>query len=302
MNRGTVITGASGLLGFNWSLKASVAGPVVMVLHERIVSVYGARICKLDLGSYASIRNLLEKERPIRVIHTVALANVEECEAKPQEAYKVNVSYAENVAKACRDTGIKLVHISTDHLFDGKHAFAREDLLPNPLNVYGKTKAEAEVRVGNICGDALIVRTNFYGWGPSYRASFSDALIHSLRLGRQLNLFDDVYYTPTLIERVIEAVDILIQEGASGVYNVVGDERLSKYEFGIALAKEFGLDRTLIRRGRLDEMTNLVIRPRDMSLSSNKLKAMIGRGLGGVSEHLKRLREMERFGINLENL
>ena len=105
-----------------------------------------------------------------------------------------------------------------------------------------------------------------------------------------------------MIERVIEAVDILIQEGASGVYNVVGDERLSKYEFGIALAKEVGLDRTLIRRGRLDEMTNLVIRPKDMSLSSNKLKAMIGRGLGSVSDHLKRLREMERFGINLENL
>lgn len=292
------ITGASGLLGINWALAACVREPVVMVLHDRQVAVPGARSCRLDLGSPDHIRVLLERERPERLIHTVALTSIEECEKNPQLAYKINVLIAENVALACRDTGVKLVHISTDMLFDGGRAFAREYWRPDPLNVYGKTKAEAEVRVGAICRDVLIVRTNFYGWGPIYRPSFSDRIIGSLRRGQPINLFDNVFYTPTLIKKVIDAIDVLVRNGASGIYNLVGDDRVSKYEFGMALAEEFGLDGGLIRKRGIEEMPQLVQRPRDMSLSSAKLKADIGKGLGGLDEHLNILRNMENCRLN----
>lgn len=298
MGSGTVITGASGLLGINWALKACIGGPVTMVLHDRHVAVPSARLCRLDLNSADLIREMLAQLRPARLIHTVGLASVEGCEQNPKLAHKINVSIAENVAQACRDTVVKLVHISTDHLFDGCRAFAREDWWPEPLNVYGKTKAEAEVKVSEICSDALIVRTNFYGWGPIYRPSFSDTIIGALRRGQSLNLFDDVFYTPTLIEPVIQAVDSLVEKGASGIFNIVGDDRVSKYEFGIALAKAFALDSTLIRKGSIEDMPQLVRRPRDMSLTNAKLKSVIGRGLGSLDAHITMLRNLENSGLN----
>jgi dTDP-4-dehydrorhamnose reductase len=294
----TVITGASGLLGINWALKACISDPVVMVLHDRHVAVPRTRFCRLDLNSPDLIREMLDQVRPARLIHTVGLTSVEACEQNPGLAYKINVSITANVAQACRDTGVKLVHISTDHLFDGCRAFAREDWRPKPLNVYGKTKAEAEAMVGEICNDALIIRTNFYGWGPLYRPSFSDTIIGALRRGQTLNLFDDVFYTPTLIELVIEAVNALVEKEASGIYNVVGDDRVSKYEFGLALAKVFSLDSTLIRRGSIEDMPQLVRRPRDMSLANTKLKVDIGRGLGSLDTHLAMLRNLENSGLN----
>jgi dTDP-4-dehydrorhamnose reductase len=264
-----------------------------MILHNRQITLPGVRSCRLDLSSTNSVRALLERERPGLLVHTVALTSVELCEQNPTLAHQINVVLAESIAVACRDTGVKLVYISTDHLFDGSQPNAREDWVLTPLNVYGKTKGKAEDRVGKICKDALIIRTNFYGWGPDYRPSFSDILVRALREGRSLTLFDDVHYTPTLMEPMIEAVNELIVGGATGIYHLVGDDRVSKFEFGLALAEEFGLDRRQIRRGSIEDMPHLVRRPKDMSLSSAKVRAVLGRGLGGLHEHLSRLRELE---------
>jgi dTDP-4-dehydrorhamnose reductase len=302
MSGGTAITGASGLLGINWALQAYVREPVIMILHDRQIPLPGAQSWRLDLSSPDGVRALLEQERPGLLIHTVALTSVEVCEQNPSLAHKINVSLAENVAVACRYTGVKLVHISTDHLFDGSRPNAREDWMPVPLNVYGKTKGEAEDRVSEICQDALIIRTNFYGWGPDYRPSFSDMVVRALREGRSLTLFDDVHYTPTLMEPMIEAVNELVGSGAAGIYHLVGDDRVSKFEFGMALAEEFGLDRGQIRRGSIEDMPQLVRRPKDMSLSNAKLKAALGRGLGGLHMHLRRLREMENSDLNPSRL
>lgn len=206
------------------------------------------------------------------------------------------------MAQACRDVGVKLVHISTDNLFDDHQAFAQEDWPPAPLNIYGKTKTEAEAKIGEICKDALIVRTNFYGWGPGYRHSFSDTVIWALQRGQSLTLFDNVFYTSMLIEPMIDAVEIPVREGASGIYNVAGDGRVSKFEFGVALADKFGLDGNLIRKCSIGDRPALVRQPRDMSLSNAKLRSALGRGLGGIHEHQERLPNMEHSAMNPSRL
>jgi len=290
-----VITGASGLLGMNWSCAAAEKGSVLMLLHEREVAVPGARVYKSDLRSVIELTKLLELERPDALIHTVALTNVELCEQEPELAYQVNVDIAQNVALACRESGVKMVHISTDHLFDGGLPFATEEWLPKPVNVYGKTKAQAESRVLDICNDALVVRTNFYGWGTDYRRSFSDFVVSELRRGERINLFDDVFYTPLLMEELIRAVDELLQVDASGIFNLCGDDRVSKYEFGMALAETFGLNSGLIKRAAFADTTNLIKRPKDMSLSNAKFQLTLGRGLGDLSAHLEMLRRLEPY-------
>ncbi len=169
-----------------------------------------------------------------------------------------------------------------------------------PNNVYGRTKSEAEKRVLEAHPQALVIRTNFYGWGSSYRHSFSDLIIGSLRAGEELTLFKDVLYTPILIETVSQAAHDLVNLQASGILHVVGDERISKYDFGLRAAEKFDLDPGLISPGLLSEQATLVQRPFDMSLSNQTACDLLGRKLGGVDEHLTRLVQQEELGFARE--
>jgi dTDP-4-dehydrorhamnose reductase len=296
-----LITGGSGLLALNWALAVRDRCEVVLGLHKRNVSLSGVSVKTIDLDSVESFARVLEEIKPQVVIHTAGLASIEKCESQPELAHHVNVTLTSNVATACTLHEIKLVHISTDHLFSGEEPFATEGQPVAPKNVYGSTKAEAEYRVLEINSKALVIRTNFYGWGTSYRNSFSDAVINAVRAKRELTLFQDIFYTPILAEVTALTVHDLIDLEVSGVFNVVGDERLSKYEFGLKIAAEFGLDPKRIIPGLLYEHPHLVQRPQDMSLSNQRARDLLGRRLGSVQEHIARLHQQEFNGLAQES-
>jgi dTDP-4-dehydrorhamnose reductase len=243
---------------------------------------------------------ILEEIKCQVVVNTAGLASVEQCESEPELAYHVNVTIASNVAKACANLGIKLVHISTDHLFSGEQAMVTEDQPTAPVNVYGRTKAEAEHRVSEINPGALVIRTNFYGWGTSYRQSFSDMVIKELRLNREITLFQDVSYTPILIEHAAKIVHKLINLKVSGIFHVVGDDRITKYEFGLRIAEKFGLDPSKIVPGFLANQSQLTQRPFDMSLSNSKVRNVLGRPVGDIQEQIAKLHQQEFNGLAQE--
>lgn len=300
MNSTILITGGSGLLALNWALTVRDRYSVILGLHEREISLAGVEGRRIDLESVNHLMRTLEAVQPQTVIHTACLTSVEACEAKPDLAHHINVELAVNVAQACAKLGLPLVHISTDHLFSGEASLVDETHPVMPINAYGRTKAEAESRVLEAHPQAIVMRTNFYGWGTSYRRSFSDVIIETLQAGKKLTLFKDVFYTPILIEAATQAVHELINLEACGIFHVVGDERISKYEFGLMIAKEFNLDSSLIRPGLLSDQASLVQRPYDMSLANQKICNLLGRKLGGVDEHIARLRQQKQNGLTQE--
>ena len=224
------------------------------------------------------------------------LTSVEQCEQQLRDAEHANAGLTKNVAIATHELGIKLVHISTDHLFSGSRPKVAEDEVPEPLNVYARTKLQAEEQAREANPKALIIRTNFFGWGHLYRQSFSDWIITSLRSGRRITMFENVYFTPILVDRLALATHEIVTKETSGVLNIVGDERLSKYDFAIGLAERFGLSKALIVRGRMDESKPRVRRPHDMSLDNTKASRLLGRRLGTVNEFLEGLYEQEKHG------
>jgi dTDP-4-dehydrorhamnose reductase len=252
------------------------------------------------LESTDQLCRLFDELEPAIVIHAAGITNIEACEANPELARHTNVDLATHVARACMHTGRVFVQVSTDHLFSGDTPTVSEEHLVSAQNIYGRTKADAELRVLDACPQALVVRTNFYGWGPSYRPSFSDKIVSALRSGKEAELFEDVYYTPIVIESLVSAVHELIDRKAQGIFQVVGDERLSKYEFGVKIAETFRLDANLLRRISLTDRHYLVRRPHDMSLSNQKTCHALGRKLGGVHEHLAILHRQEQVGIARE--
>ena len=300
MNDPVWITGGSGLLALNWAIALRDRNPVTLGLHKRNVTLAGVNTHRSSLETVDEVLRALDVIEPRLVVHAAGLTNVEVCEAEPRLAQHVNVDLAANVALACAQRGLPLVHASTDHLFRGDEAFVSETHQVAPRNVYGQTKAEAESRVLEAYPEALVVRTNFYGWGPTYRRSFSDMIIESLRRGEEITLFTDVFYTPLLVEVLRQAVFGLSLVKAGGIFHVVGDERVSKYDFGVKIARHFRLDPNLIRRGTLSDQPALVDRPRDMSLSNKKARGLLGRSLGGIDEHLALLHKQEQLGLTQE--
>ena len=300
MKKAVLITGGSGLLALNWAMAIRDRYSVTLCLHNRRTSLAGIDALQIDLESINHLVCAFETIQPQIVIHAAGCTSVEECEAKPDLARHVNVDLAVNVAKVCAKLDVPLVHISTDHLFSGDTALADEMHQTAPRNIYGQTKAEAELRVLEAHAQALVIRTNFYGWGPSYRASFSDVVLEALRSGKGMTLFKDVFYTPILIEVVVRAVHDLIALRASGIFHVAGDERISKYEFGLKIAKGFNLASDRILAGFLADRPQLVRRPYDMSLSTQKICRVLGRDLGGVDEHIARLYQQEQDGFARE--
>lgn len=292
-----LITGGAGLLGMNWALSGRNKYAVTVGMHNRDIFLPHVEKAKISLASITSIIDSLNRIKPDLVIHTVGLTNIERCELHPEEARYINVELAANVAKSCARLGVPLVHISSDHLFSGHEEFVGEEQPVNPQNIYAHTKAEAEVEVLKQYPHALVVRTNFYGWGLPYRISFSDFIINNFRSGKSLTLFQDVFYTPLDMDELIRAVHALVVKNANGIFHVVGDERISKYQFGLKVAEHFKLDSNLINVGNISDNLSLVKRPADMSLSNEKTCNMLGRNLGGIDEQLIRLKEQETTGF-----
>lgn len=282
-----LITGGSGLLAVNWFYYKSNDFKVYLGLNERQIHPYGSEVIFLDFSSANSFVKQLEVINPSVVVHTAGITNVEICERKPELAFNVNVELSCIVARATEHLNIPLVHISTDHLFKGNDSMLAENQPYCAVNEYGRTKALAEMHVCDINPEALIIRTNFYGWGTSYRRSFSDQIIDTLRKKQSISLFNDVYYTPILIKYLVKTVHELLDKKAHGIFHVVSDDRVSKYEFGVLIAEKFGLDKSLINKSTLRSNTNLVGRPTDMSLSNEKVRNLLGRGgLGTVKQHI----------------
>ncbi len=295
-----LLTGGSGLLALNWALATRDNYSVTLGLNHRNVSLAGVDSLLLDLESMENFSHSLSILRPDVVIHTVGLASVELCEKNPEFARHVNAEIAEMVAKVCATQGVRLVYISTDHLYTGDEPLMTEDHPVSPINVYGKTKAEAETLVLTACPQAIVVRTNFFAWGTSYRKSFSDFIIDGLRSGKSITLFEDVFYTPILVETLSIAVHELLDKSANGIINVVGDDRLSKYEFGIRLAEKFCLDKNLIKLGSISNCFDMIKRPKDMSISNHKVCKILGRKIGDINAQITRLFDQEESGMALE--
>ena len=293
--RGTLlITGGAGLLGINWARYCAGSWRLVLTRNRRKVSPDFGEVLPLPLSDPDAIARALDRIEPQMVVHTAGMTSVEQCEADPEGARSANVEAPANLAAACDARGIKLISISTDHLFDTREPMIPETAECRPLNVYAHTKADGEKAVLDACPDAIVARTNFFCWGTSYRHSFSDWIIGSLRAGRRVRLYADVYFTPVLADELARAVHELADLGAAGIYNVASDTRLSKHEFGHRVASQFGLNASLIDEGLLTDHVSPAARPREMSLSNAKLTEKLGRPIGDVDSHLRVLAEQEQ--------
>lgn len=290
------VTGISGRLGLNLALQTRERFQVSGCYYTHPIVLDGIRPLKLDVTSFGALEQALRQIRPDVIVHTAGLTNVEGCEANPMLAYRLHVEATQHVAKIANALGAQLVHISTDHLFDGTSPWKTEADSPVPLNTYAKTKWQAEQVVLQVCPDALIIRTNFFGWGTSVRMSFSDWILRALAQQRELTMFSDVFFTPILINDLVDVMIELIVRGATGIFHVAGSERLTKYDFALRMAEVFGSPKNRIRAISVEDFPFKARRPKDMSLSSRKVESCLQVRMPTPEEGLERLKRLHEEG------
>lgn len=288
-----LLIGATGLLGSSWAQFAKGAYEVIGTLHEREHRLAGVNYCHLNLDDCNKLKSTIVETRAQIVINCMGMTNVDECEVNPERAHYCNVVLAENIAISCATTKVKFVHISTDHVFDGSQAMRTETDVTEAVNTYARTKILGEERVLRACPNALIIRTNFYGIGTYYRRSFSDLILDKLRSHQPIYLFTDAFFTPILMENLFEDTHSLLDGKECGIFNVVGDVRVSKFEFGVSVAKVFNLDESLIRPSLLTDRKDLTLRPLDLSLSNDKLYSVIDKVRCSLRAELAQLKQLE---------
>ena len=274
------------MLAFMWSDLWKEKFNVFLGLNRRWVELEGTNSLQISNDSI-DLKTILKKNQIDILINCSGLTGVEECEEKFTVANQLNGLLPGQLANIASELNIKFIHISTDHLFDGTKKMYTEKDETNPLNNYALTKLLGETQVFQNNNDAIVIRTNFFGKGPNYKSSFSDKIISSLKKNKKITLFDNVYYTPIHINEISEIVDILICNDVSGIFNISSNERITKYEFGLMIAKKLNFNPDLIIPIKIEQKKNLIIRPKDMSLSNEKIKKYTGRNISSLLNQIE---------------
>ena len=275
-----LVTGASGLLGLNLAL--SVAGQaggshlVYGTVKEHPIKTTAFTTIQIDLRIPGAVERLLEQTQPDWVIHCAAMANVDACEADPEQARQLNSELPEELARHVARGGARLVHISTDAVFDGQKGDYSEEDIPNPLGVYARTKLEGERRVAAANSEAIIARVNLFGWSLSGSRSLGEFFFNNLSAGKPVRGFTDVFFCPLLANHISPILLQMHEKKLRGLYHVVSRECVSKYEFGVRIAQRFGLDESLITPTSVVDAGLMARRSPNLTLRTEKLAAALG--------------------------
>ena len=217
---------------------------------------------QLDITNRGDVKSLVMSYRPDVIVNTAAISSVDQCEQQRDAAWRVNVNGIEHLTVAARLIGAKVIHLSTDYVFDGKYGPYAEGDRVNPINYYGKTKLAGEnVVIAGGVPYAILRVILLFGTGVNLKNNFATWVIENLRAGKRIRCAVDQVCNPTYVGTVANAVLNVIEHDASGLFHVCDADRLSRYEFAAKIAATFAMDGTLIEKVNSADLGQAAPRP-----------------------------------------
>ena len=269
-----LVTGAGGMLGSD--LMARLEGR-----HEAV----GVDVDDFDITDELAARDAVAALRPGWVIHLAAYTNVDGCEGDPDTAHRVNAEGAGNIAKACWGVRARMLHVSTDYVYDGRKdaPYAETDPV-GPLNAYGASKLKGERAVLRVLPDALVVRTSWlFGLnGPN----FVEAILRQVGVKDELPVVDDQVGSPTFTVDLADALARLVEAGASGIVHVSNSGECSWYDYARRILELAGITGITVRPVSTEKLGRPALRPAYSVLSNERYAAITGHRLRAWDEAL----------------
>lgn len=277
-----LITGASGMLGSTFVKKWQENYEVFSTDKKNFTKGPAENFLPFNLLS-ESYEALVNWAKPNVIIHCAAITNVDYCEENPEQAMAVNAESVNKILKYSSDS--RLIFISSDSVFpDGIHLASEMDQT-SPENVYGKTKAEGEKYIKESIGSHVAVRTTIVGKNINpLNQGFVEWVVNSVKNEKEINLFDDVLFTPISTWHLINELEFIMENSISGIVHIAGKEPVSKYDFGSRICEGLGLDTTFIKKSSIDNIHFKAKRSKDQTMDSSYYHALSNRSLPSVDE------------------
>lgn len=244
---------------------------------------------KIDIRDKNSIFNVLEKIKPDIIINCVAITDLDFLEDNPEVGFEINSEGSKNIAIVSEKYGAKLIHISTDSVFDGKKGMYDENDSVNPINVYAKTKLLAEKYVKQETTNYLILRTNFIGY-DSEDKNLLNWMISKLSKQETIIGFNDVFFTPIEVSYLSSLIYKLSSVEESLFLNLSSDKKISKYDLAIMICNLFSFNKKLIKKGSSTDISFKASRPKDTSLSNEQAKKLLNNNFLSLNDSLKKIK------------
>ena len=280
-----IVTGASGMIGSRFLRLL----PNDFQLIKNIDRTEG-----LDILDYPRLSTAFSSAKADIIIHLAAFTDVNAAAQQESKSegmcFQINVTGTRNIVKLAKQLDCRLIHISTDYVFDGaKTGEYIETDKPNPIEWYGKTKYEAEKIVVNSGIKWCIARTAY-----PFLAQFPGKLdlvrgrIKQMKEGNLPPQFTDHIITPTFADQLSIALFKLIRAKALGIYHLVGDTSLSDFDLTTEIARQFNFDPSKIARNSLAEFNKSAPRPyqQQMAMSNQKFESQFGDTFSSFPEAL----------------
>lgn len=286
-----LVTGANGLLGQKLTqlLKKNTSIDLLATARDSLsIPLNRGAFFSLDISDEQAVHSLVEKTKPHVIINTAAMTNVDACELNREACWKANVDSVQYLVNACAKHTVKLIHISTDFIFDGSHGPLDENALPGPVNFYGESKLAAEKIIQASPIDWCILRTVLV-YGISADMSRSNIVLwvkKSLEEGKTINVVNDQWRTPTLAEDLAMGCYLAVLKNAKGIFHVSGKDFLSPYDMALHVADFFQLDKTLIKATDSTTFKQPAARPLTTGFIIEKAKKKLGYEPHSFSEGL----------------
>ena len=265
-----LITGAFGQLGEILTLTLSSYNEVIKT-GRKVPN--GRRGIVLDICNKIILKEIIKISNPDIIINLAAITNVDYCEQNPVLANQVNVMGVENI---CDVFSGKIIHLSSDYVFDGKNGPYREYDTTNPISIYGKTKLNAEKIIINHSPANLIIRGNvIYSDSLISEASFLNWVIKSLSNKNKIKVVNDQYNNPTWTKSLANVICLCLKNDVTGLYHWGDKDYINRYEFALKIAEVYNLENNFIKPIKTSDLNQIAKRPLKSGLISNELQNIL---------------------------
>jgi dTDP-4-dehydrorhamnose reductase len=271
------------MVNINSSKAAPACQPVLIIGKTGTLGTAFSKICKdrhihhlllgrseLDITKKEQVKQIIKDLNPWAIINTAGYVKVDDAENDKQNCYRSNCQGPSILAEACADLPVKFLTFSTDLVFDGQKQEPYTESDPvSPLNIYGRSKADAEAKIRERNPNALIVRTSSF-FGPWDEYNFATTTLKSLKEHQKVKAFKDVYMSPTYLPDLVnECLDLMLDD-ESGIVHLVNEGVISWAQFATKIARMAGFDPGLVQGVTSMNMRLNADRPKYSALKSEK--------------------------------